>query len=919
MATKIKRCLYIGLGGTGMTSLLHTKRMFIDTYGKVPPMIGFLGFDTDGGAYSKTIKNKHGEEVKLLPSEQLHIKVEDPRNLYARYKEHFSWVPEKNVSALTSMTRGAGQIRTNGRFAFTMNEDAIESKLQQAMGKITDAKIMEQADKYQLLGHDVEIHMVFSVSGGTGSGTFINMAYLCRKLFPEAKIVGYGVLADVFTAQLHAGVTKVKPNAYGAVCDLDYLMHFDGNSDEIEFDYLKHVDRMNMKPFNAVFLINNKNEKGDTYDHVDQLAEMISLALVTSSGELASASASTIDNLEKDINEKSMDVDDKRAWVSGLGVSEIIFSGKELSGIYTKKAALRYIKELRNGKEDGINVANAWINEVEIRENQSHDYLIDYLLDRNPGSELSEINDDDTPESQCNDYIQNRSGNEQEIKERLQKKSDEVKGSLHALVVKHLNRDGGVGDVREILKAIKDEVNVFLDEMTQEKAEHQAGEESLTNDMENAIGAVKDAAGSWLKKAFGKGNIREKKDELMAAVNDLVIAKREIRRRDNAIIFYNNLLAWIDEEMNVVEDIDKKLETIKDRLSQQVHKEQNNVGNRSRTFLIDLSAVVATDIQVGDSDVHVGEFVGSLATPNLLYDYAQRTGDELMEQLLNYTAKLPGAQAYENTTVDDVINKMGIDELNNKIDLALAKSEVLLRQDTGVKLNPADCYYIGVANKERSRLNKDNMMRERAGDHVGNFEFVNTGMSERVIVYHQYGVIPAFAVKAVPTYKDEYDRVSEQIDCHFDYNMEQAMKRKGYSLFPHKKKDDSLELWVKGFIFGVIKREKKADGKEIIKIKSKEKGDVLYDYWLELSEYRDFAFDAFRKDIAVYRKDIENAIDQMRSSQGENEYQKSLAEARENYREQYVGLSNEVLEDHGKEKVRDLVRKELEFVATQLA
>ena len=26
MATKIKRCLYVGLGGTGMNALLHTKK-----------------------------------------------------------------------------------------------------------------------------------------------------------------------------------------------------------------------------------------------------------------------------------------------------------------------------------------------------------------------------------------------------------------------------------------------------------------------------------------------------------------------------------------------------------------------------------------------------------------------------------------------------------------------------------------------------------------------------------------------------------------------------------------------------------------------------------------------------------------------------------------------------------------------------
>ena len=52
MPTKIRRCLYIGLGGTGMNSILNTKKMFVDTYGEVPPMVAFLGIDTDGNAYT---------------------------------------------------------------------------------------------------------------------------------------------------------------------------------------------------------------------------------------------------------------------------------------------------------------------------------------------------------------------------------------------------------------------------------------------------------------------------------------------------------------------------------------------------------------------------------------------------------------------------------------------------------------------------------------------------------------------------------------------------------------------------------------------------------------------------------------------------------------------------------------------------
>lgn len=43
----LKRTLYIGLGGMGIETLIKTKRLFIDVYGEVPPMVKFLGIDTD--------------------------------------------------------------------------------------------------------------------------------------------------------------------------------------------------------------------------------------------------------------------------------------------------------------------------------------------------------------------------------------------------------------------------------------------------------------------------------------------------------------------------------------------------------------------------------------------------------------------------------------------------------------------------------------------------------------------------------------------------------------------------------------------------------------------------------------------------------------------------------------------------------
>ena len=347
MATKIKRCLYVGLGGTGMNALLHTKKTFMDTYGEVPPMIGFLGIDTDSGAYKKTLTTVRGEEVRLSPNEQLPILVKDARPIYDVNKEYFSWIPEKNLYALTGMTLGAGQVRTNGRFAFTVNYVQVAQKVRNILDQISNARIQAN-DKYELLSTNTEIHMVFSVCGGTGCGTFLNMAYLLRKEAPQCKLTGYAVLPDIFKSMSRSGMAKVAPNAYGAIMDLDYLMHMGLGNTPVQLDYIKDSYEVRERPFNSVVFIDNKNENLDTYTHVDELTEMISLALVTSAGELSSASASVSDNLEKNITEGTMDIENKKAWAAGMGICEIFFRNKEISEIYAIKAAKNLIDRMFN-------------------------------------------------------------------------------------------------------------------------------------------------------------------------------------------------------------------------------------------------------------------------------------------------------------------------------------------------------------------------------------------------------------------------------------------------------------------------------------------------------------------------------------------------------------------------------------------
>lgn len=126
---KLRRSLFIGLGGTRMTSILYAKKMLYDNYGDIPPMIGFLGIDTDGPGFETTsVTAKDGTRISLTAAEILPIVVQNPRDIYARNitSDRFKWVPEHNVSALDQLRVGAGQVRTNGRFAITNREADVE-------------------------------------------------------------------------------------------------------------------------------------------------------------------------------------------------------------------------------------------------------------------------------------------------------------------------------------------------------------------------------------------------------------------------------------------------------------------------------------------------------------------------------------------------------------------------------------------------------------------------------------------------------------------------------------------------------------------------------------------------------------------------------------------------------------------------
>lgn len=914
MATKIKRCLYVGLGGTGMNALLHTKKMFVETYGEVPPMIGFLGIDTDGDAYKKELPSSHGP-ISLAPNEQTPIQVEDAQAAYITSRQHFGWVHPNNVFALTAMTKGAGQIRSNGRFALTCNFEALTNKVKDAVGRITAANIKTNPKYDADFVGDVEVHMVFSMSGGTGAGTFINMAYVIRQALGKCKVTGYAVLPDIFECMSQYGMDRVKPNTYGSIIDLDYFMHLNG-TEGLQFDYVTSIQDVKSRPFSAFFFIDNRNKGGDSYSNVDQLAEMISLALVTSSGELSGSVDSVTDNVEKSIMNGDGMVGNKRAWVSGMGACEILFRGKDMCEINALKNAQRIIQRMISSCQDANMIVNNWIDspEVNIRENggAENDNVIDFLLPKNPKYPLDDIDDDQTAENSVKAFIEAVRPKDEEVQNKVLELKGRVLRELHNLLVKSLNQECGVGLANDVLDGLKSQVGLFLNEMNDEKDKLSEAQPRIENAIKVSCADLKEYSGHFFK---SKGRLEDLRQGVREAGMALAINIRELKRRDGAITFFSALMQAINEEKLKINDIENKLKAVNTSFTNRITALQNNVSrNNAASFQIDLAKQAINTIGINDDEIQIVDFLGKLPYTEKFYEIDSKPTEEIENALLGYTRLLPTAKKWANTTIDDVMKKMdkeNPEELDRILRMALGKASPLLNINTRgeVGYRVARFTYVGVP--MNSTILSDNGRLEclAGGEKIN---FTRLGMNDRIIIYNQIGVVPAYFIGSLESYRQKY--INSNIFSHFDYNLYNRMQKENFQLEPVKEDGSrDIELWVRGFVFGLIKND---NGKYYVK--NKKTGKALLDYWVELATYRNDAFNAFVADIFTLRPQFKDYIVNWHKDHGQDAIKQLRADVKANYREKYSQLfmDNEELLSRGNEQIADLMEKELKFIET---
>jgi hypothetical protein len=351
MATnpEFRKTILIGLGGAGQLILMHLKRLFLDTYGVVPPSIKLLSLDTDSTqtALASTVSAK---EYSLDPEEFLHMRVVNPQEFINASADVRSWyVRPIPVGAITN---GAGAVRQNGRLAFYFHMHEIRSRMSAMITALHDAQLpfrmaraqaeMEATTDFTLSQKDPEVYVCGSLAGGTGSGTFIDVGILLRHELPNVLIHGFFLLNWIYRNKAFAH--RVRGNVYAALTELDNLESIVyGAPDFIPYKvrYADSEIEVNAPPYSLINLIDGRNEHGENIDNVEHLCDTVANAIFLSVGSMGYRISSVIDNLLAHIN-----VTNPRIWggryarYSSLGVSSIVYPAPELHRMVSLANAL---------------------------------------------------------------------------------------------------------------------------------------------------------------------------------------------------------------------------------------------------------------------------------------------------------------------------------------------------------------------------------------------------------------------------------------------------------------------------------------------------------------------------------------------------------------------------------------------------
>jgi len=920
MTLSLRKTMVIGLGGTGIKSILNMKREFYDALGasKIPPVVELVGIDTDNP--------KKDLSVSFAGNEFVYAKVPDPQAILDTFPVIKNDFPDDKVR-LRALLQGAGQVRACGRLAVLANANAIYEHIESAYKNVISARakdeVAESPDYNLSMDPCVTAYVVCSLAGGTGSGAFLDIGYMCKEIMGKNdRVIGIFLLPSVFSS--FPVTDYIEGNTYAALKELDYLMDRADKrteTDVVDYGGGKTIDWAAYQPFDQVYLIDNQNEKDVLFNDLDQILRFIGRALYVNTNVVAEENEDIMDNIAgAQATEEPWD--DKYPYYAGMGAAAIELPIDKIVelGVYKRMGRLILEDFLTSDKSKIEEEVRQFARDKRFAEQgENIDFVIDAILDPTAVMEptlLEEPSRLPNPETAIPDWrdreIRGFAERYRQIaSENLQAKLEDARNVVSEHVRSTIaRRVGGIDYMRAFVRDLLAQLRADQQAMESERQTHETRRKATQNEYPSREAIAKACSGIWAK---------PKVDRIVARIESSLRAESlhllEIIRREFAIDFFAELISLCEQFQETIETVHRKLEKVSSIIAQRIGEVQKRQGPNSFTKYLDDDSL-DHDISVIDSHVAGASVLDALRTRGespLAWAAPEYDAAMILGQLREIVQ--PHYEPLREQGMDGVLDKLSSTS-REKLDKYLG--EFLIERATPLwKPSPVTdrkgltrIFVFGVNDSEQSILHK--VGTDEFGVDATRCKFASTGNNYSISAFQYKLKIPAFLVGGVEEFKIDYEEREKRprFTHHIRKRWADSPEILG-DLFPDKPAAGTQEQMLYWSIchaepFGFIRRK----GNHYSIQAESFGGMAVDDYWVNLAHGRRNAFEQFVKQTQSDTSrlaEIKHKVESVLTNSGYPAVAKSLEEYAEKLKDEAIHVTDP--------DVKELLELELQHVA----
>ena len=251
------------------------RRRLVQRFGEDCPLkpLPLLYVDTDPRAIAAAWAR--GEHSGLKASETLCMPLRDPQFYRSRHAEALHWLSRRWLFNIPRSRQVEG-IRPLGRLAFFHHQESLRSHIQELLKRATaedSLRAAEEATGARFTPGPATVYVVASLSGGTGSGAALDLAYLLRTILAEIKLEYQAIVGVLLTATSAHGCRSEIQNATALAC-LDELRHFSTPGLGFPGDPACRLPSFDRGPFDETYVV----DLGDGLNDADYQNEAYKVA-----------------------------------------------------------------------------------------------------------------------------------------------------------------------------------------------------------------------------------------------------------------------------------------------------------------------------------------------------------------------------------------------------------------------------------------------------------------------------------------------------------------------------------------------------------------------------------------------------------------------------------------------------------------